>query len=187
MLSKEFQEKARNTIIQNHGGVGYAAKDIMDKAYKTSEKKYGAEHFTQTIEYQQTKKHKFKSEKYPELTFDSRWEIKVYEFCRDNDIQIEYQPSISYEYEYDGTTWTYHPDFQINGKLCEVKGDHFFRINEFGKEEMFCPFKNPNWSDEKYDWMCKKFNEKYHCMLKNNVRILRDADIQNLSVNMFVN
>lgn len=36
----------------------------------------------------------------------------------------------------------YYPDFNINGKFVEVKGDHFFKINEGnGKEEMFLPWK----------------------------------------------
>lgn len=101
----------------------------------------GIEHYTQSYEYYKNKKHKYHSEKYPGLTFDSKWEVNVYEFCKDNKIEVEYSPSISLKYEYDGRTWAYHPDFLINGKIYEVKGDQFFRINEStGKEEMFCPY-----------------------------------------------
>ena len=186
--SREFQEKARETIRRNHNGkVGYAAKDIMEKTYATSEERYGYEHYTQSPEYHQTKKHKYHSEKYPELTFDSKWEVKVYEFCKDNNIPIEYSPKISYEYEYDRRTWTYHPDFIINGKVYEVKGDYFFRTNEStGQEEMFNPYREQEWSDEHYDWICKKFEAKHQCMIKNNVLILRDKDIKHLSIGLFI-
>ena len=115
------------------------------------------------------------------MTFDSNWEVLVYEFCKDNNIDVEYSPSITYEYEYDGITWTYHPDFLVNGKLYEVKGDQFFRINEStNQEEMFCPYRNPDWSDEHYNWMCGKYEAKHQCMLKNNIVILRNSDIQNI-------
>lgn len=187
LLSNKFQDKARETIRHNHGNIGYAAKDIMERALSTTKSKYGVRHYTQSIEYHHNKKHKYVSNKYPGLTFDSKWEVKVYEFCRDNDIPIEYSPSISYEYEYDGRTWTYHPDFLINGRVYEVKGDHFFRINEStGKEEMFCPYREADWSDEHYDWICKKFEFKHQCMIKNNVLILRDKDIKHLSIELFI-
>ena len=187
--SREFQEKARETMRRNHNGnIGYAAKDIMEKVLFTSNARFGVCHYTQSIEYHKNKKRKFHSEKYPELTFDSTWEVKVYEFCKDHNIQVEYSPSISYEYEYDGKTWTYHPDFLINGKVYEIKGDHFFKYNESSsKEDMFCPYRNPKWSDEQYAWVCGKFEAKHQCMIKNNVRIMRDADIKNLCVEMFIN
>lgn len=186
--SSEFQKKARETMRRNHNGkVGYAAKDIMEKACATSEERYGYEHYTQSLEYHKNKKHKFHSEKYPGLTFDSKWEVKVYEFCKDNNIPIEYSPTISYEYMYDGRIWTYHPDFLINGKVFEVKGDNFFRINEStGEEEMFCPYGRKKLGEEKWAWLCGKFEAKHQCMLKNNVPILRNRDIKNLCVEMFV-
>ena len=187
-LSREIQEKSRQTVRHNHNGkIGYAAPDIMDKALTTSEIKYGTKHYTQTMEYHKNKKHKFHSNKYPGLTFDSKWEVKVYDFCKDNDISIEYSPNISYEYEYDGKVWTYHPDFLINGEVFEVKGDNFFRINKYsGKEEMFCPYGRKKLGEEKWVWLCGKFEAKHQCMLKNNVPILRNRDIKNLCVEMFV-
>ena len=187
-FSKQLQEQIQEKVINSHGGLGYASDSIKEKAYNTTKQRHGNEHYTQTEEYHKNKRHKYHSEKYPGFTFDSTWEVKVYEFCMDNNIQIEYSPSISYEYEYDGRTWTYHPDFLINGKVYEVKGDHFFKYNESScQEEMFCPYRNPRWSDDEYDWLCKKFEAKHQCMIKNNVLILRDKDIHNLNVDMFVN
>lgn len=186
-LSIEIQERTRASIMQNNGGLGFASPDILMKAEQTSFERYGVRHFAESEEYYKKRQRKFKSEKYPELRFDSRWEVKVYEFCKDNNISIEYSPKISYEYSYDGTTYTYHPDFLINGKVYEVKGDNFFRTNKStGKEEMFCPYGRKKLGEEKWNWLCGKFEAKHQCMLKNNVPILRNRDISNLCITMFV-
>ena len=148
--------------------------------------KYGVLYYSQSIEYHKNKKRKFHSKKYPGLTFDSTWEVEVYEFCRDNNIPVEYSPSISFPYEYDGRTFYYHPDLLISGKVYEVKGDQFFRINEStGKEEMFNPYREQKWSDEYYDWICKKFEAKHQCMIANNVIILRSKEVENLTIELF--
>ena len=57
------------------------------------------------------------------MTFGSSWEFKVYDFLKEHGIEFEYQPSISFEYEYDGKVHTYHPDFKVGDKIFEVKGD----------------------------------------------------------------
>ena len=207
--SKEIQQKIKNTLIQKYNvedfheiedfksrqqqgwmdkfGVVHPMKsDDIKKKVKDSHIRNWGSWFSQTHMFHKLKKHKFHSEKYPGLTFDSTWEVKVYEFCRDNNIPVEYSPEISYPYEYDERTWTYHPDFLINGKVYEVKGDHFFRINEStGKEEMFNPYRSPKWSDEQYAWVCGKFEAKHQCMLENSIKIIRDSDISNLDMRMF--
>lgn len=180
--SKEILQQMQTTCFQ-HLGVSnpYQSNEIKLKIKSTNLTNHGVEYFAQSYEYHKNKKHKFHSEKYPELTFDSTWEVKVYEFCRDNNIHVEYSPEISYPYEYDGRIWTYHPDFLINGKVYEVKGDQFFRINEStGKEEMVCPYRETNWSDEYYKWKCKLYEAKHQCMLSNNVTILRKRELNNL-------
>ena len=184
--SNDVQEKIKQTNITKFGVEFPAQSDaIKQKMYNTSISNWGS-WFSQTHMFHKLKKHKFHSEKYPGLTFDSTWEVKVYEFCRDNNIPVEYSPEISYPYEYDERTWTYHPDFLINGKVYEVKGDHFFRINEStGKEEMFNPYRSPKWSDEQYAWVCGKFEAKHQCMLENSIKIIRDSDISNLDMRMF--
>ena len=187
MQSNDIQQKTMENNLQKIGVEWHLqSKDVREKAKKTIQEKYGVDNYTQSYEYHKNKRHKYHSEKYPELTFDSNWEIKVYELCKDNNIPVEYSPSISYEYEYDHRTWTYHPDFLINGKVYEVKGDQFFRINKYtSKEEMFCPYRQQEWSDEHCNWMCGKFEAKHQCMISNNVNILRSSDINELSVKMF--
>ena len=207
--SKEIQEKIKNTLIQKYNvedfheiedfksrqqqgwidkyGVVHPMKsDDIKKKVKDSHIRNWGSWFSQTYMFHKLKKHKFHSDKYPGLTFDSTWEVKVYEFCKDHNIPIEYSPEISYPYEYDGGTFYYHPDFLINGKVYEVKGDHFFRVNEeTGKEEMFNPYRSPKWSDEQYAWVCGKFEAKHQCMLENSIKIIRGSDMSNLDMRMF--
>ena len=90
------------------------------------------------------------------------------------------------KYEYDGRTFVYHPDFKICNRIVEIKGDQFFRINkETGKEEIFCRYREKDWSDEQYAWVCGKYEAKHQCMLVNNVIILRESDIRNLTLLTF--
>ena len=92
------------------------------------------------------------------------------------------------KYEYDGRTFIYHPDFKICNRIVEIKGDQFFRINkETGKEEMFCRYREKDWSDEKYNWECGKEEAKHQHMIANGVLILRGNDIKNLSIELLRN
>lgn len=177
MLSDEFRH--------NHSEI-MKSKEVQDKIKWICNIRYGCDYYQQSEEYHKNKRHKYYSEKYPGLTFDSTWEVKVYEFCKDNNIEVEYSPAITYKYEYDGRIWTYHPDFLINGKSYEIKGDQFFRMNEStSKEEMFCPYRYDDWSDEYYNWICGKYEAKHQCMLKNNTIIMRDKDIKSMSIDYF--
>ena len=123
-----------------------------------------------------------------ELHMDSSWEIELFVFCKlKNGMDVDYQPDLTIPYEYDDETHSYHPDFIINGKLYEVKGDNFFRINEStGQEEMFCPWRNSSWSDDYYKWRCGLEEAKHQCMLANGIKILRKNDIKILSIDMFI-
>ena len=146
---------------------------------------YGVEHYAQTIEYHKRKRHKYTTPKYPGVSFDSTWEIIVYDYLSSNKISFEYQPCISFHYEYDGKHFTYHPDFRVGDNIVEVKGDHYFRINEeTGKEEMYKPHRNKRWSDERYEWECAKEEAKHQCMIMNNVIILRRKQIESILVNI---
>ena len=122
-----------------------------------------------------------------ELQMDSSWEIELFVFCKlKNGMDVDYQPNLTIPYEYDGETHSYHPDFIINGRIVEVKGDNFFRINpETNKEEMYCTWRNPKWSDEYYEWRCGREEAKHQCMIANNVVILRYNDLSNLNINLF--
>ena len=183
LQSEKFRNDTRNKCKSKYG-VEYPlqSKELLEKSKQTKLKKYGAEHYTQTEQFHKNRRRKFQSKRYPGLLFDSTWEVKVYEFCQDNNIPVEYSPSIRYEYYYMEQKHIYEPDFLINGKLYEVKGEHFFRRNKAtGKEEMFCPYGRTKLSKERYDWLCGLFEAKHQCMIANNVYIIRKRDMKNLS------
>ena len=121
------------------------------------------------------------------MMFDSKSEITIFVFCAlEHHMNIEYQPNIQFEYECDGKKFIYCPDFLINERLYEFKGEQFFRINEStGKEEMYMPWRSKNISDEEYIFNCRREESKHQCMLHNNVTILRENDIKNISVELF--
>ena len=91
---------------------------------------------------------------YNNLKFDSSWEVAYYIWLKDHNIEFEYQPDISFEYEYNGKIHKYFPDFKINNLFYEIKGGHLLK-------KMLIS----NTLD----------NAKYNCMLKNNITIISDC------------
>ena len=45
---------------------------------------------------------------------------------------------------------------------------------------MINPYREPEWSDERYEWECGKFEAKHQCMLAKGVVILRKRDMDDL-------
>ncbi len=210
MCLEEVQEKAKETCLKNNG-VEYpmqsrtiksmaeetntilyggnapaCSKKVIEKMQKSCERKFGVKSFSQTKEFHQKIHKPYVNSKYPDMTFGSSWEFLVYDFLVENNIEFEYQLE-PIPYKYDGKTYYYIPDFLVNGRIYEVKGDQFLRINEsIGKEEMYKPWRKSEWSDEYYDWLCSKEEAKHRCMLSNNVIILREYDIKNLTLDLFL-
>lgn len=155
----------------------------LNKSINTCLKRYGVKHYRNSekaletnrlnhkgLLYAQTPasaKYRKKRVKYDNLTFDSSWEVIVYKYCKEHNMQCEYQPTIAFKYTYANKTRYYHPDFLIEGQLYEIKGDHFFK--EDGT--MQNPF------NHKLDAL---YEAKHQCMINNNVKIIRYADLQNL-------
>ena len=198
MHSQEIMEKRRQEFKARHGVENPAQLDEIKKKISethksdeckakinsTCEKRYGTKWYQQSEEYYKNRKWRYTNPKYPDITFATSWEFKVYDFLREHNIPFGYQVK-SIPYKYDNKTHYYHPDFLINGRLYEVKGDNFFRINkETGKEEMYLTWRG-NLSDEEYEWRCGLEEAKHQCMLANNVIILRKDDINHLNVTTF--
>ena len=176
MNKDNIQEKTRHTNLERLG-VEYPmqSKCIQKKSMETCVGKYGVHHYSQTIEFASKRRKKLYHDG---KWFDSSWEIKVYDFLQEKRVSFEYAPSISIPYEYDEKTFYYYPDFRVGDRIVEVKGDQFFRMNEeTGKEEMFCPYRKPQWDDDRYFYECAKYEAKHQCMIANGVVILRGSDI----------
>lgn len=127
--TEEAQQKRKETTLK-HFGVMHASKshDIISKMRK----KYT----------------------YDNIKFDSSWEVAYYIWLKDNNIDFEYQPDISFDYKFDGKIHRYFPDFKIDNKLYEIKGGHLLKrmlIN--------------NTLD----------NAKYNCMIQSGIIIISDC------------
>lgn len=61
------------------------------------------------------------------MNFDSIYEIAYYIWLVDNNIRFKYEPDMSILYIFDGKQHWYMPDFIVEGKIIEIKGDHFFK------------------------------------------------------------
>ena len=137
--------------------------DMVRKCKETTLKIYGFESYAQTSDFS---KYHNKRVKYDGLTFDSSWEVIVYQYCKKYNKEFEYQPNVKLEYEYDNKKHYYQPDFLIDGQLYEVKGDQFFE-----GDKMINPYNRGQ--DELIE-------SKYQCIIKNNVIILRGDDIKRI-------
>ena len=164
--STEFSKRYKQFCLQTYGTINsFQSETIKEKSKQTCLEKYGKKYYTQTYEYS---KNKIKKIKYDNLTFDSSWEIIVYQYCKKYNIPCEYQPNIKLEYSFENILHIYHPDFIINNKLYEVKGNHFF-----DGDKMICPYDR----DEYKDGLAEA---KHQCMIKNGVIILTGNDIKKL-------
>ena len=85
---------------------------VRDKVERTFREKYGSNHPNFCFIYD-------------DQTFDSSWELAVWIWANDNNISIKREP-VKLEYEFDDKKHTYYPDFEINGRLVELKGPQFF-------------------------------------------------------------
>ena len=156
--------KIKETTQKKYGVENYSqTQQCKDKMKKTCLEKYGVENYAQTSKF--AKNHR-KKIIYNDISFDSSWEVIVYQYCEKNNLSYEYQPEIRFKYYYNDKQHIYQPDFLIEGKLYEVKGDHFFE-----GDKMINPY------DRTQDGL---FESKHQCMLDNNVIILRREDIEKM-------
>lgn len=178
--------KVKDHFKDLYGGSGspFCKKEIRDKRDETVKTKYNVNNVFQIPEiklqikevqtelyggmgynstYQGDLFHKYL---YDNVYFDSSWELIYYIYCKEHNMNINrLWNTIKFEYEYEGETYFYYPDFLCDGEYIEIKGDHFFRDGK-----MQNPFNHKE--DGRYE-------AKHQCMLKNNVKILTYVDLEN--------
>jgi hypothetical protein len=69
----------------------------------------------------------------------------------------------------------YFPDFEINGKLCEVKGDHLLKDNK-----LYFPYRT-GLSETELSVIDDVYAAKDACMKENNVIVIRSSELSNLN------
>lgn len=156
--SIQGEEHKRKTCLEKYGVDSFSKTPMHTEMMKVAnQKNYGVDWPQQNIEFM---KDMLKKYTYYGMNFDSAVELAVYIWYKNNNVKFEYQPNVVFYYECDEKKHAYEPDFSIEGKLVEVKGDHFFK--EDGT--MQNPF------DHSQDVL---YEAKHQCILKNNVEIWR--------------
>ena len=152
---KEIQDKKIETNQQRYGVDWF---NNNKKAFKTNIQKYGVEHPSQNHDIRCKSQQKYL---YNMKYFDSSWELAYYIWLKDHNIDFKYQPSISFEYEYNSSKHVYHPDFLVESEIYEIKGPQFFKDGKMI---------NP------YDASLNDLYEaKHRCMVENNIKIITDC------------
>ena len=183
---KEVITKRKHTMDDRYGvEYPFQSQTIRNRCVDSMNERYGVDYYVQSIDFIKSLHKPYVNEKYPNQKFGSRWEFIVFDFLTVNSLEFDYQSKIRIQYSYDNTTHYYHPDFVVQGKIVEVKGDHFFKKDENGNEIMICPYGYNEFSPEEYKWWCGLYEAKHQCMLANKVLILRSKEITNLSLDMF--
>ncbi len=177
----ECKEKAINTLLERYGrtDVGKFGSpehtsamlekygtisvshlpEVKEKTKQTNLSKYGVEYYTNTPDFDKNRRKRYI---YKDCYFDSLPELAVWLYCIDNNIRIKRNPCY-FDYDFEGKKHRYFPDFEINGQLVEIKGDHFFK--EDGT--MQNPF------DRSQDAL---YEAKHQCGIQNGVQFWRKAD-----------
>lgn len=170
--SKEFLDKQKE-FTNNQSDKNW--KQIMEKICDTIYKKTGIK-VTNPSQLPQVKKKVAQNRKnkrtfstnykYNNIIFDSSYELCYYIWLRDNGIDFEYQPpNCTFDYEYEGETHTYFPDFKIGDRIVEIKGLHFFKNKDIN-EVMINPY------NRSQDGLAEA---KHQCMIKNGIELLTEC------------
>ena len=175
--ANECKEKAKATNLQRYG-TEYVLQspEIKEKSANTMYKRYGVKYAQQN---DQIRKKGQKKYYYNGLKFDSTPELAMYIYLSDKHINFVFQPNTKFEYSVEEfgikKTHFYYADFYLPdyNRFIEIKGAYFF--NSDGK--MFCPYRYSSWTDDFYENKCKVFEEKYQCMLRNDIQIVLDTSI----------
>lgn len=163
MCDANIRKKSEKTKIEKYGN-----KNNIEKAKETWIRIYGVDNPMKNKDIVQktiVSKHfdilKKRGLIFDEIYFDSSWELAFYIWLKDNNKQFIYHPNTPIEYLDDTNTIRfYYPDFLVEGKFIEIKGNQFF--NE--KEEPYNLYKKEYW------W------NKYNMLVNNNVYIMREKE-----------
>jgi len=188
-IQKKNREKYKKTMMERYGvensgqlqqqkeGIKrfmsntIKVENARKKMIETIKNNYGVENPSQSYEIHKKQIAKYT---YDNRKFDSSAEIAFYIWLKENNIEFEYCPNVKIFYTFKDKQYRYFPDFIVNGKLVEIKGDHFFK--EDGT--MQCPFKRKEWSEKIKMELDEKYEAKHQCMLQNEVIIIKYSEMK---------
>lgn len=170
LQNDEILAKMKATNLDRYGNECSLMNDeIRDKAIATIKEKYGVENVAQSPIIASKKRRKYE---YDGITFDSKPEVEVYKFCKEHNLNFKYQPCKLEFVDSLGKKHAYFPDFEIEGKLYEVKEDHFIKNGK-----LYFPYRKSISSKvlaEKDSWNAAKST----CMAEHNVQIITISNLQ---------
>lgn len=171
-ISETKQKHAENDPEYN--------KKILNKREATMIEKFGVRNAAMSEEILKKSHKKYM---FDNLLFDSSVELAYYIWARDHNKQI-FRTTKKFIFIYKNKEHCYFPDFynkELN-QYVEIKGDQFF--NKDGV--LYVPWKG-NMKDDEYADLCAKTLEKYNCMIKNNVIILKQSSIEVQTAIQYIN
>jgi len=158
--SEEAEAKRHETCLEKYGVTHhFQNKEILDKQWASYQDRTGYDHPA----HNPSVKHSIKGYEFEGIHFDSSWELAYYIWLRDNGKGFIYHPPFYLTYlDDEETQHQYQPDFLVEGRFVEIKGDHFF--NEKG---------------EPYNHYAKAFWwNKYNALLEHKVEILKFEEVK---------
>jgi hypothetical protein len=110
------------------------SREIKEKMINTMIEKYGNVHPFSKCQY-----------KFEDLLFDSSWELTYYVFHKNKGENIARNFDGS-EYQFEGISRLFYPDFKINNEYIEIKGEHLMK-GFYGERSIvkFNSFQNMTW------------------------------------------
>lgn len=151
-----------NAMLEKYGTVSVShLPEVKEKVKQTNLARYGVAYYPSMPGFNKNRRKRYV---YEENYFDSLPELAIWIYCIDNGIEVKRNPCY-FDYSFEGKNHRYFPDFEINGQLVEIKGDHFFKENG----TMQNPFDNSQ--DALYE-------AKHQCGLQNNVQFWRSAEYE---------
>ena len=164
-MQNQDVKKRREVSVERKYGVKSVASlpEVKRKRHATRLKKFGSLHPTFAYEYDGEK-------------FDSCWELEYWIWCKDHGKQIKREPTIL---EFTVANKLFHvvPDFEVDGKLIEIKGDFFFE-NSDPTKKMIHPWKRAKIGSEKLKMLDEIAEAKHQCLIANGVVILTSKDMK---------
>lgn len=164
----KIRDKAKFIMKEKYGNEEiFATEHFQQKHIENSRKKYGTDYPIQNKEVYKRNKNRYYQ--YEDLIFDSSWELAVYIWYKDNNLDIQREPC---QFDYigiDGKKHKYFPDFLINGQIIEIKGTQYLdengKLKDTAKQKCVEDNNVVIWSYNEvkpYIQYCKElFNDKY--------------------------
>lgn len=183
LLIPGMRERIRKTMIERYGVESPLQNESLHKKMvQTTRERYGFDYPTQDpdkmdmIISMRIRNQKLENRhKEDGLVFDSGWELRFYQYCKRRGFDVIYHPCCL-TYEFNGREFRYYPDFEVNGKLYEIKGDCF--INRDGTWRV--PFRRKGMSDEEYRRSCDRMEAKRQCIVAHGVIVVSREEMKDL-------